>query len=491
MQTTPTPSRVEKPPDLIRSIGFFSMILLVVGGVIGSGIFRKPGIMMNELGSPVLLLGVWLLAGAINYLGILTNAEIGSMIPDTGGQYVYFHRMYGPFVAFLYGWAAFVVIQTGSISALAYVFAEHAADGFIPVPRVSAALAAWSFHLPFIGDVAPFQDFGVKALASSVIIFLTVLNYLGARFGTWTQNAFALAKLTGMALLVIIVFSPGSDGSYKNFVTPSATIHKEGMGLLIAIVAAMQGAFWAFDGCVKATFVAGETHDPQRTIPRASWIGMLIVTAIYLIMSAAYCWALPADIMAQSKLVAADAAQHAIPGARKWISLLVMTSTFGVTNAVILTSSRIYYSMALRSAFPAALGRVHPKFRTPSAALLVQGIWAVVLVFSGTFDMLTDTLIFVAWIFYALGAYGVFVLRKKEPNTPRSFKVPGYPTVPALFVIFAAAFLILTVYNDVTAYAAAAKAGKPALINSAFGAALVLIGTPIYFACRKRGGSLD
>ena len=472
--------------ELVRSIGFFSMILLVVGGVIGSGIFRKPGVMMNELGSPMLLLGVWVLAGSINYLGILSNAEVSGMIPETGGQYVYFERMYGPFVAFLYGWAAFVVIQTGSISALAYVFAEHAADGFIPVPQVSESLAAWSLHLPFVGDVRPFHDFGVKALASSVIIFLTVLNYLGAKFGTWTQNAFSIAKLTGMALLVVLVFLPGSGGSVHNITAPSATIHKEGIALVIAIVVAMQGAFWAFDGCVKATFVAGETHDPQRTIPRASWIGMLIVTAIYLIMSAAYCWILPADVMAQSKLVAADAAEQAVPGARKWISLLVMTSTFGVTNAVILTSSRIYYSMALRSTFPASLGRVHPRFRTPSAALLVQGIWAVALVFSGTFDMLTDTLVFVAWIFYALGAYGVIVLRKKEPNTPRTFKVPGYPVVPLLFVIFAAAFLIITVYNDVTAYAAAAQAGKPALINSAFGAVLVLIGTPIYFLCRKR-----
>jgi basic amino acid/polyamine antiporter, APA family len=472
--------------ELVRSIGFFSMILLVVGGVIGSGIFRKPGVMMNELGSPMLLLGVWVLAGAINYLGILSNAEVSGMIPETGGQYVYFERMYGPFVAFLYGWAAFVVIQTGSISALAYVFAEHAADGFIPLPHVSESLAAWSFHLPFVGDVRPFHEFGVKALASSVIIFLTVLNYLGAKFGTWTQNAFAIAKLAGMALLVVIVFLPGSGGSVQNITTPSATIHKEGIALVIAIVAAMQGAFWAFDGCVKATFVAGETHDPQRTIPRASWIGMLIVTAIYLIMSAAYCWVLPADVMAQSKLVAADAVEQAVPGARKWISLLVMTSTFGVTNAVILTSSRVYYSMALRSTFPASLGRVHPRFRTPSVALLVQGIWAVVLVFSGTFDMLTDTLVFVAWIFYALGAYGVIVLRKKEPNTPRTFKVPGYPIVPWLFVIFAAAFLIITVYNDVTAYTAAIKAGKPALINSAFGAVLVLIGTPIFFLCRKR-----
>lgn len=479
----------ENAPGLVQTLGFFSMILLVVGGVIGSGIFRKPGVMMHELGTPMLLLSVWLLAGVINYFGVITNAEIGSMIPDTGGQYVYFDRMYGPFVAFLYGWAAFVVIQTGSISALAYVFAEYTSQ-FVALPQASEGWVAWSIHLPFIGDVAPFHDFGVKALASAVIIFLTILNYLGARLGTYTQNVFALAKLTGMALLVVVVFWPGSGGSYKNFVTPSATIHKEGLALIAAIVAALQGAFWAFDGCVKATFVAGETKDPQRTVPRASWIGMLIVTGIYLTMSAAYCWALPADVMAQSKLVAADAAEHAVAGGGKWVSLLVMVSTFGTTNAVILTSSRVYYSMARRSAFPAALGRVHPRFRTPSAALLAQGVWAVILVFSGTFDMLTDTLIFVAWIFYAIGAYGVFVLRKKEPNTPRSFKVPGYPYVPAIFVVFAAAFLVLTVYNDVTSYAAAAAAGKPALINSAFGAALVLIGTPIYFLCRKRG-SLD
>lgn len=465
------------------------MILLVVGGVIGSGIFRKPGVMMHELGSPTLLLGVWLLAGAINYFGIITNAEIGSMIPDTGGQYVYFERMYGSFIAFLYGWAAFVVIQTGSISALAYVFAEYSSQ-FVSLPAISATTAAWSFHLPFIGDVAPFHDFGVKALASAVILFLTALNYLGAKLGAWTQNVFFIAKLSGMALLVLVVFWPGSGGNVANLTTPSATIHKEGLALLSAIVVAMQGAFWAFDGCVKATFVAGETHDPQKTIPKASWIGMLIVTGIYLVMSAAYCWILPADVMANSKLVAADAAEKAVTGGRKWISLLVMTSTFGVTNAVILTSSRVYFSMARRSVFPASLGRVNPRFHTPSVALVAQGIWGVVLVFSGTFDMLTDTLIFVAWIFYALGAYGVFILRKKEPETPRGFKVPGYPYIPAIFVIFATVFVLLTVYNDVIAYRAAAAAGKPALINSALGAALVLCGTPIYFLCRKKR-SLD
>src|SRR5436190_17717031 len=162
--------------ELVRSIGFFSMILLVVGGVIGSGIFRKPGVMMNELGSPMLLLGVWLLAGGINYLGILTNAEIGSMIPDTGGQYVYFHRMYGPFVAFLYGWAAFVVIQTGSVAALAYVFAEYSTRFFDlwELPRA----AGWSLHLPLIGDIAPFKEIGVKSLAAAVVVVLSVINYV-------------------------------------------------------------------------------------------------------------------------------------------------------------------------------------------------------------------------------------------------------------------------------------------------------------------------
>lgn len=470
---------------LVRSMGFFTMILLVVGGVIGSGIFRKPGVMMNELGSPMLLLGVWLLAGVINYFGVITNAEVSGMIPDTGGQYVYFERMYGPFVAYLYGWAAFVVIQTGSIAALAYVFSEYASQ-FVVLPQAGANFQAWSFHLPFVGDVRPFHEFGVKALAASVIVFLTVLNYLGAKLGAITQNIFSIAKLSGMALLVIVVFMPGSGGSAQNLLTPSAVIHKEGFALLAAIVAAMQGAFWGYDGCVKATFVAGEVHDPQRVIPRASWIGMLIVTAIYLIMSLAYCWVLPADVMAQSKLVAADAAERAVAGGGKWISLLVMTSTFGVTNAVILTSSRVYFSMARRNAFPAALGRVHPRFHTPGAALVVQGVWGVLLVFSGTFDMLTDTLVFVAWIFYAAAGFGIFILRRKEPDTPRTFRVPGYPYVPAIFVVFAAAFLVLTVYNDVSAYQAARAAGTPALINSAFGACLVLIGTPIYFICRKR-----
>jgi APA family basic amino acid/polyamine antiporter len=190
--------------------------------------------------------------------------------------------------------------------------------------------------------------------------------------------------------------------------------------------------------------------------------------------------------MAKSKLVAADAAERVFPGGAKWIALVVMISTFGANNAVILTSARVYFAMAQRKVFPALFGNAHPRFHTPAGSLLMQGLWSSLLVFSGTFDILTDTLIFVAWIFYAAGGYGVFVLRRKEPNAPRLFKTPGYPWLPMLFVVSAAGFLVLTLYSDISNYQAARRAGKPALMNCAFGTALVLLGAPIYWYYRRR-----
>jgi APA family basic amino acid/polyamine antiporter len=470
---------------LLPTLGLFSTVMIVVGGVIGSGIFRKSGVMAEQVGSPGLLLAVWLLAGVITLFGALTNAEISGIIPETGGQYVYFERMYGPFAAFLYGWAAFVVIQTGSIAALAYVFAEYSTQ-FYPLPELSGAAAAWSIHLPFIGDIAPFREFGVKGLAALVVVALTIINYVGVRFGEVVQNLCSVAKLAGMAALLFAAFFLATDGSAANFTAPGTTASKSGLALVAAIAAALQGAFWAYDGWVKVSFIGGEVRDAQRVIPRATVLGMFIVTAIYLAMNVAYCWVLPPEAMAGSKLVAADTAEQVFSGGGKWIAVLVMLSTFGANNAVILTSARVYFSMGQRRVVPSVLGRVHPRFHTPGAALAAQCLWAIVLIFSGTFDTLTDTLIFVAWIFYAAGAFGVFVLRRKEASAPRPYKVPGYPFVPAAFVLFAAVFLALTIYNDVASYHAAVATGKPALINCALGLALVLVGTPIYFLCRKR-----
>lgn len=440
--------------------------------------------MAAELGSPTLLLAVWLLAGVITMFGALANAEVSGLIPETGGQYVFFEKMYGPFFAYLYGWAVFAVIQTGSIAALAYVFAEYFTQ-FVALPELSGPSAAFAIPLPLIGDILPFHEIGVKLLAAGVIVVLTTVNYLGVRLGGAVQNVFTIAKVAGMLAILVAAFLPISGGSFANLTTSGAATTKTGLALVLAIAAALQGAFWAYDGWVKASYIAGEVRDAQRIVPRATVLGMLIVTTIYLLMNVAYCWVLPADIMAQSKLVAADVANRVFSGGGKWVAVIVMISTFGANNAVILTSARVYFSMARRNVFPAMLGRAHPRFRTPAASLVVQGLWSILLVFSGTFDTITDMLVFVAWIFYAAGAYGVFVLRRKMPDAPRPYRVPAYPWVPAIFVVFATAFVALTLYNDIAAFREAAAAGKPALINSLLGIGLVVLGTPIYFIYRR------
>lgn len=471
--------------ELLPSLGLFTTTMIVIGGVIGSGIFRKPGVMAAEVGSPELLLLVWLLAGVITLFGALTNAEIAAMIPETGGQYIYFERIYGPFAAYLYGWAVFAVIQTGSIAAVAYVFAEYATE-FVKLPELSGATAAWTFHLPFIGDIAPLKEIGVKTLAAAMIALLTAVNYAGVKLGGAVQNVFTLAKMGAMIALMLAAFLLPGLGNAANLTQDSAVIHREGLALWLAIAAALQGAFWAYDGWNKITYIAGEVNEPQRNIPLSLFWGMLIVTALYLLMNVAYAYVLPVDEMAGSKLVAADVAEKCFRGGGRWIAAAVMISTFGAANAIILATARVFFSMARRNVFPRFLGVAHARFHTPAASLVAQGVWSVLLVFSGTFDTLTDTLIFVSWITYAAGAYGVFVLRRKEPDTPRPYKVPGYPVVPWIFILFAMLYLAFTLYNDLENYRALHAEGKPAIINSALGVALVLIGAPIYFFYRTR-----
>jgi basic amino acid/polyamine antiporter, APA family len=483
-QTKAEPGIERASSGLLPTLGLFTTVMLVVGGVIGSGIFRKPGLMAHELGSPALVLLVWAAAGAITFIGALTNAEIAAMIPETGGQYVYFERMYGPFVAFLYGWAVFAVIQTGSIAAIAYVFAEYSTQ-FIALPEWSGAAATWSFHLWGIGDIVPLKEAGIKMLAAGLVILLTGINYLGVKFGGLVQNVFTIAKVTAMGLLVLAAFLVPHAGQPANLVSTSAIHQPHGFLLLGALAAALQAAFWAYDGWNKVSYIAGEIKEPQRNIPRALALGMMMVTAVYLIINAAYAYVLPVDEMAASRLVAADVAERCFRGGGKWIALTVMISTFGAVNATILATARVYFTMAKRGVFPAFLGRAHPRLHTPGASLIVQGIWSILLLLSGTFDALTDTLIFVTWIFYAASAYGVFVLRRREPGTPRPYKVPGYPFLPWVFIIFALLFLGLALANDISQYQAARRAGKPGMINAVFGCALVLAGTPIYFFFRR------
>jgi APA family basic amino acid/polyamine antiporter len=473
------------PPRLIPALGIFSATMLVAGGVIGSGIFRKPGVMAAQVGSPEVLLGVWLLAGVISLLGTLSNAELAAMMPRTGGQYVFLQRAYGPFVAFLYGWALFAVIQSGSIAALAFVFAEYATQ-IVRLPEASESLARITFHLPLLGDILPFKELGVKGLATGVILLLTVVNYVGVRFGGLVQNIFSIAKMAAMLGLAAAVLMIPGVGQFTNLTSDSGIIRPSGLAWWAAMAAALQGAFWAYDGWHKITYIGSELKSPQRDLPRSLIFGILLVTGLYLLMSAIYAFVLPIDEMARSKLVAADVAERCFAGGGRWIAVAVMLSTFGAANAVILTSARVYFSMGGGGMFPAVLGHAHPQFHTPGASLVVQAAWSIALLFSGTFDTLTDTLIFVSWFFYAANAWAVVVLRRREPDAPRPFKVPWYPLVPVLFVGFGLIYLVLTLCNDVTAYRRAVAAGQPALLNCALGAALVLAGTPIYFYYRWR-----
>ncbi len=459
--------------------------MIVVGAVVGSGIFRKPGVMAGELGSPELLLGIWVLAGIITLFGALSNAEVASMLPQTGGQYVYFDKMYGPFFSYLYGWSVFSVIQTGSIAGIAYVFAEYATQ-LVALPRFGPEIESFAISIPFIGDIQPLLEIGVKGLAALVIIVLTIVNYLGVRFGGAVQNAFTVSKIIAILLLILLAFVLPDAGQAANLSIDSTTVDPAKVGLIVAIAAALQGAFWTYDGWNNVTYIAGEVKQPQRTIPRGLIYGMGVIIVVYLLINLAYSYVLPIDEMASSRLVAADVADKLFDGGGKWIAILVMISTFGTTNGTILASARVYFSMARKNVFPRFLGNVHPRYHTPSSSLAVQCLWSVVLVFSGTFDTLTDMLIFVSWLFYAAGAIGLFVLRRKYPKAERPYRVPLYPYIPLIFIIFATAYLVLTVYGDITSYQQAVAAGEPGIMNFALGLVLVFIGTPIYFYYHKR-----
>jgi APA family basic amino acid/polyamine antiporter len=464
----------QKPPELLRNLGLFTAIAIVVGSMIGSGIFRKPALMANQLGSPEWLIAVWIIAGIMTLFGALTNAEIAGLISATGGQYVYFNKMYNRFVGFLYGWAIFAVIQTGSIASITYVFSEYFGY-FIPLPRLSPGLESFGIPIPFIGVINPFKEFGTKLLTIFIILSLTGINYFGAKLGAAIQNLFTTLKVAAIGFIIFLGFIMGS-GSFSHMTQSASTMTHHG-SMFAAIILAMSGAFWAYDGWNNITYLAGEVKDPQRTVPRALFIGTVIVMAIYVMTNLAYLYLLPFDQMAQSKLVASDAASKILGGVGgAFVAFAVMSSTFGTSNGTQMASARVYYAMSKEGLFFRSIGKVHPTHHTPGNSLILQGVWSSLLVLSGTFDQLTDMLIFVTWIFYALGAYGVFILRKKMPDAHRPYKTWGYPVVPALFVFFASVFVVWTLYADIAAY----YRGESPLINSVMGLLLVAIGIPGY-----------
>ena len=467
---------------LVASLGLWTCVSLVVGGVIGSGIFMKPAVMANYLGSPELLLMVWVGAGIITLFGALSNCEVAAMMPETGGQFIFFKAMYGDFFAFLYGWAAFAVFNTAGNASVAYVLGTYT-EYFITLPRFDADVEkSISLTIPFIGRIFPLQNFGVKSVTILVVALLTFINYRSTRSGGNVQVIFTFLKIMAIAIIAIGLLFSG-EGHLSNLFENSKVIVPQGWGFITAIVAATSGAFWGYDGWNNITFVAGEIRDPQRNIPKGLLLGLLICIVTYAVITLAYEYVLPIDKLATSAVVASDAAMLVMGAAGGGIiALMVIISTFGATNANILATARVTFAMAQDKQFFAFAGRVHPRFQTPGNALWLQGIWTAILVTSGSFDMLTDMLIFVSWFFYGMSALGVFVLRRKMPDRERPYKVWGYPVVPAIFVGFTFFFLVATLVSDIHLY----QSGKSMLINSLLGVLLTASGIPLYWYFKSR-----
>ena len=460
-----------KKTELIRGLSLTAAVMLVAGSMIGSGIFRKPATMADQLGSPELLIFVWIAAGMITFIGALCNAEISGMIGETGGQYVYFRKMYGDFTSYLYGWSTLSVIQTGSQAAIAYAFAEYVGY-FIKFPQLSQSFQKFAFYMPLVGNIHPFVDFGTKVVAILCIIFLTGVNYIGVVFGGAVQTAVSYTKIIVIVLISILLLTLG-NGSFSNIYTHFAMPHRSLTNLIAVVGLSFSGAFWAYDGWNNLTFVSGEVKNPQRNVPLGLLYGTVIVIGVYVLTNIAFLYVLPINVMAKSPLVAASAAEKIFgQNGASVISLVVIVSTFGALNGSILATARVPYAMAKAKLFFKGLGKIHPKFATPHVSLIVLGFWSCVLILSGSFDTITDYVMFASWMFYMMGAFGVLVLRKKMPNVNRPYKVWGYPYTPMIFVVFSFLFLVNSVVSDTQ--------------NAMMGLILVFSGLPFYFFWKYR-----
>lgn len=460
---------------LLTKLGLYTAVLIVISSMIGSGIFKKAAPMAIELQSGGILLLCWVIAGIVTLIGAATNAEIAGLIAAPGGQYVYFKEMYGKAFAFIYGWSCFSVIQSASIASIAYVFAESV-NAVIPLPHLSDSLE----KLSLFGIFYPLDSFGVKALTIITIIFLTAANYLGVIFGGFISNLFTTLKVIGI-LIIILLGLTVSGGSVSNIGPVGESVNAQygsNLGLFGAMFAAMLGAFWAYDGWNNIGYLGGEVKNPKRNIPLALFTGVGIVMAVYLLTNFVYLYVMPVSEIIEiankeNTIIAVEVMRKFIGnGGAFFISVLIMISTFGTTNGTILASSRIYFAMSRDNLFFKSAGNVHPKFKTPYTSLLMQGMWASVLVLSGTFDQLTDMLIFASFIFYGAGAFGVFILRKKMKDAHRPYKAIGYPFIPLIFVIFCITLVIVTIIQNPR--------------DAGIGLVLVLSGIPFYLFWNKK-----
>ena len=432
--------------SLQPKLGLRAASFLVISVIIGSGVFKKIAPMAQELGTPWLILLCWLIAGIVSLAGALCTAELVSMYPNSGGEYNYFQKIYGRFFSFLYGWASFAVIKTAAISALAYIFAQSL-NSLFPLPVLDSDITFLGLHI--------FENLSIKLLAALLILLLTLLNYRGVQFAEKLSSVLTYAMLAAIAFFLVVGL--GSDkGSMTHLTTNANGFNTDlnGWTLMKALFLASLGAFWGYDGWNNIAFIGEEIKNPKRNLPLALGLGTLGVMAVYVLINFVFLYVMPIDFFIQlnvtpNKIAAVEVAgQLSGPVGMALVASLILVTTMNSTNSSILMSARMLYAMSRDKTFFKQAASVHPKYNTPDKALFIQAIWAILLLFSGSFDQLTDMLVFAAFLFYAATAVGLIYLRIKAPNMERGYKVIGYPVVPILFLFFSITICIMTLINQ-------------------------------------------
>jgi APA family basic amino acid/polyamine antiporter len=464
MEITPADTtQVEKnaareQPSLVRGLSLLDSVLLLVSGIIGSSIFLTAKDIATPLPNPVLFFLVWVLGGLISLCACVAFAELGSMFPDSGGQYIYLREAYGDLIAFLYGWMLFTVANGGTIAALSVASAAYLGN---IVPAISQTRIVFS-----LAGVA----FSRAHLAGLVLIaILTWINVVGLRWGALLQNVSTWTKFAAMAVFVVLGFAIGK-GHWSNFTARAPGGLTMGLSpgqLISALGVGMIAVFWAYDGWVYITWVAGEVKEPRRNVPLAMVLGVLAVGAIYLAMNMTYVYAMPLSEVAKYETIAHNAAAVLFsPRAAGWLSAMIAISCFSAAATCTLSGARVYLAMAQDGVFFKRMAVIHPKWRTPAFSLIGQGIWAALLTMSGRYDQLYTYVIFGMVLSYTLTVIGLFVLRWKEPDLPRPYRCTGYPWLPGIYVLIGAAWTLNTIIT------------RPA--EAFWGAAIVAAGVPGY-----------
>ncbi|MHB8411659.1 MAG: APC family permease [Candidatus Acidiferrales bacterium] len=457
----------EKPPGLIRGLGPWAAAAIVVGTMVGTGIFIKPASMAQAAGTVGLVTLAWVIGGTLSLFGALSAAELGAALPEAGGTYAYMNRAFGPVWAFLFGWTYSIIGAPTSIATIAAGLLVFASFLF---PVIATPL--WVIHvsLPFLHAPIHFTFTWAQPLAVVAIALVTFVNYFGVRLGGRVQVGLTVIKIAAVIAVIIIGFFFGK-GSVANFHSVSASIGH--LGIVAGLLTAITSALWAYDGWINLTFVGSEIQNPGRNIPLSLILGVLVVCGIYTAMSAACFYVLPFSTVAASQHIASDVIARATgANAATWLTIVMMICALGTLNSSILTNARVDYAMARDGLFFRVVRGVHPRFRTPANALVFQGILASVLALTGTFESLSLLYVFLVWIFYGAQTAGLIVLRRKEPNMPRPYRTWGYPVVPVVFILGALALTANSLLE------------RP--LSSMIGLGVMILGLPLYAHWRKR-----